>query len=178
MARNHSKAKSRSGGSGTFGALYRNIWQHPDYCGLSGSAAKLLMDFMCQYNGHNNGDLTNAFSVLKSRGWQSKPTVLRATKELLEARMIVQTREGRFLNPGGLCALYAITWKPIDECPGKNLSVGPTEAPYRKFSLEDIKTPGPQNGQGSVHKRVRSRARDETGKYVSVHKRVPLTVVT
>lgn len=178
MARNRSKTKSRSDGAGGFGALYRHIWCHPDYHNLSGNAVKLLMDFACQYNGHNNGDLTNAFSVLRSRGWRSKQTVLRATRELLEARMIIQTREGRFINPGGVCALYAVQWHRIDECPGRNLSIRPTQTPHRKFSLEDIKTPGPQNGQGSVHKRAPSRARDSAGKFVSVHKRVPLTVVT
>ncbi len=177
MAVNRNKAKSRSDGVGGHGALYRHVWSHPDYCGLSGSAAKLLMDFACQYNGRNNGDLTNAFSVLKSRGWRSKQTVLRATTELMEAGLIIQTREGRFTNPGGMCALYAVTWKSIDECPGKNLSVAPTSTPPRKFSLEDIKTPSPRNGQGSVHKRVPSRARDTAGKYVSVHKRVPFVVV-
>jgi hypothetical protein len=178
MAKNRRKTISRSDGAGGYGALYRHVWNNPDYHGLSGNAVKLLMDFACQYNGRNNGDLTNAFSVLKSRGWRSKQTVLRATAELLAAGMIIQTREGRFINPGGVCALYALTWKPIDECPGKHLSVESTETPPRKFSLENIKTPGPQNGQGSVHKRVPSRARDNTGRFVSVHKRAPLMVVT
>lgn len=178
MARNRSKTKSRSDGAGGFGALPKIVWNNPDYHNLSGNAVKLLMDFACQYNGRNNGDLTNAFSVLRSRGWRSKQTVQRATTELLEAGMIIQTREGRFINPGGLCALYALTWKRIDECPGKNLSIAPTSTPHRKFSVEDIKTPGPQSGQGSVHKRVPPRARDSTGKFVSVHKRVPFAVVT
>ena len=115
MARNRSKVKSRSDGAGGYGALYRHIWQHPDYCQLSGNAAKLLMDFACQYNGRNNGDLTNAYSVLSSRGWRSRGTIQRATKELLDARLIVQTREGRFINPGGVCALYAVSWRPIDD---------------------------------------------------------------
>ncbi len=178
MARNRGKTKGRGDGSGGHGALPRHVWRHPDFHGLSGSAVKLLMDFACQYNGHNNGDLANAFSILAERGWRSKATIHRATTELLEAGMIVLTREGRFINPGGVCALYALTWKAIDECPGKHLSVGPTSTPMRKFSLEDIKTPGPENGQGSVHKRYRSRARDEAGKFVSVHKRDRLRVVT
>ena len=178
MARNRSKVKSRSDGAGGFGALYRHIWQHPDYCQLSGSAAKLLMDFACQYNGRNNGDLTNALSSLRTRGWRSRGTIQRATTELLEARLIIQTREGRFTNPGGVCALYALTWHPIDDCPGKRLSVEPTVTPPRKFSLENNKNPCPEIGQGSVHKWGRSRARDEKGKYLSVHKRDRLKVVT
>lgn len=181
MARNRSKVKSRSDGSdgsGGFGALYRHIWQHPDYCQLSGNAVKLLMDFACQYNGKNNGDLTNALSVLRLRGWRSRGTLQRATSELLEAGLIIQTREGRFTNPGGICALYALSWHPIDECPGKRLSVEPSVTPPRKFSLEINKTPCPEVGQGPVHKRYRSRVRDANGKYLSVHKRDRLMVVT
>ncbi len=178
MARNRSKVKSRSDGAGGYGALYRHIWQHPDYCQLSGNAAKLLMDFACQYNGRNNGDLTNAYSVLSSRGWRSRGTIQRATKELLDARLIVQTREGRFINPGGVCALYAVSWRPIDDCPGKGLSIGPSNTPPRKFSLENSKNACPEIGQGSVHKRYRSRERDAKGKYLSVHKRDRLRAVT
>jgi hypothetical protein len=172
------KSKSRSDGAGRYGALYCHIWEHPDYCGLSGNAAKLLMDFACQYNGRNNGDLTNALSVLRTRGWRSRTTVKRATTELLEANLILQTREGRFINPGGVCALYAITWKPIDDCPGKKLSVAPTSTPPRKFSLENNKTPCPEDGHGSVHKRYPPRARDDKGKFLSVHKRDRLWAVT
>jgi hypothetical protein len=178
MARSRSKNKSRSDGAGGYGGLPKFLWKHPDYCNLSGNAAKLLMDFACQFNGRNNGDLTNAYSVLKGRGWRSKQTIQRATNDLLESGLIIQTREGRFVNPGGVCALYAITWKAVDECPGKNLTVAPTNTPPRKFTLEHIKTPGPQNGQGSVHKRGRQRARDKDGKFVSVHKRGRLKAVT
>jgi hypothetical protein len=178
MGRKRSKTKSRSDGAGGYGALYRHVWHHPDYHNLSGNAVKLLMDFACQYNGRNNGDLTNAFSVLRARGWRSRTTIKRATAELLEARFIMQTREGRFLNPGGVCALFAITWKSIDDCPGKALSVEPTSAPPRKFSLENSKTPDPEAGHGSIHKRDRQRARDDKGKFLSVHKQDRLRVVT
>jgi hypothetical protein len=177
MAHNRSKVKSRSDGAGGFGALYRHVWKHPDYCQLSGNASKLLMDFACQYNGRNNGDLTNAFSLLKERGWRSKTTVSRATEELINANLIVRTREGRFTNPGGMCALYAITWKSIDDCPGKKLTVAPTSTPLRKFTLENSKMPCPEGGQGSVHKRDPSRVRDDRGKFVSVQKRDRLRAV-
>jgi hypothetical protein len=178
MAHNRSKNKSRFDGAEGFGGLPKRLWKQPVYCNLSGNAAKLLMDFACQFNGRNNGDLTNAYAVLKERGWRSKQTIQRATSELLESGLIVRTREGRFTNPGGMCALYAIAWKPINECPGKSLEVAPTNTPRLKLTLEHIKTPSPQDGQGSVHKRGRQRARDKGGKFVSVHKRGRLTAVT
>lgn len=167
--RSRSKAGSRGGSESSFGALPRIVWMHPDYCHLSGSAVKLLMDLVCQYNGRNNGNLTVAYSVLKRRGWKSKQTISSATHELLDANLIVQTREGYFTNPGGRCALYAITWKAIDECPGKNLTLRPTSTPFRKFTLEAFKSPGPDSGPSSVHKVGPKRVRDSKGRYVSVH---------
>lgn len=170
MTRTRSKDKSRSDSPGGFGGLPKIVWMHLDYRNLSGNAVKLLMDFACQYNGHNNGDLTNAFSILKQRGWRSKTTVQKATQELLDAGMIVQTREGMFINPGGRCALYGLTWKAIDDCTGKNITMKPTTTPPRKFSLENCNMPSPQNGQGSVHKLYPQRVRGEDGKFVSVQK--------
>ncbi len=53
--------------------------------------------------------------------------------------MIIKTRQGFFMNPGGRCALYALTWLPIDECQGKKLEVNSTTTPPRKFSMEQNK---------------------------------------
>lgn len=173
MARSRKKSKGRPNGGSGHGALPRMVWEHPDYCNLSGAAAKLLMDFACQFNGHNNGDLQAAYSVLSKRGWNSRQTISRAVTELLAAKLIVKTREGKFTNPGGQCALYALAWVQIHDCDGK-LEVAPTSTPPRKFSLEAIKTPSPEHGLGSVHKRGRQRARDGFGRYQSVQKRVRL----
>ena len=73
--------------------------------------------------------------LLKERGFRSKETLSRAINELLEARLIMRTRVGYFQNPGGRCALYALTWQPIDECGGK-LEVAATSKAPRIFSLE------------------------------------------
>lgn len=110
-----------------------------DYKQLHGNAVKLLMALIHQYRGRNNGDLTAAYSEMKKWGFRSKQTLANALKALLSAGMIMQTRTGLFLNPGGRCALYAITWQPIDECPGKMLEVKPTAVPPRKFSTEQNK---------------------------------------
>lgn len=178
MGRSRGKAKSNAAIGGGFGALPRVVWEHPDYCQLSGSAAKLLMDLACQYNGHNNGNLTVAYSVLKRRGWNSKETISKAIQHLLDAGLVIRTREGRFINPGGQCALYALAWHAINECPGKVLIVRPTTTPPRKFTLEASKTPGPQTGQGSVHNPGRQRERNERGEYVSDQKPGRLWAVT
>jgi len=151
---------------------------HQSYQSLSGGAVKLLLEFARQYKGKNNGDLTAAFSILKNRGFNSKDTIRRAIFELVSSRLIIETREGRFINPGGRCALYAITWKNIDECPGKELNEPPTNAPVVKYSMNHVKPPEPETGQGSDQKQVRQKQRDDNGRYSSVQKRVPLMVVT
>ncbi|GAB3288846.1 hypothetical protein [Parahaliea aestuarii] len=179
MGRNIQKAKGRSANAKPFGRLPKEIWEHPDYCNLKPlSAYKMLMEFACQYNGRNNGDLTAAYSVLKARGWKSQDTINNAVEALMRAGLVVRSRTGRFCNPGGRCHLYALTWLPVDECPGKALEIAPTATPLRNFSLEAIKTPSPETGDGSHQKLEPRRERDERGRYVSHQKPVRLLDTT
>jgi len=106
-----------------------------DYRNLPPNAIRLLNALIYQYRGKNNGDLTAAFSVMKRWGFKSKETLANAVQALLDADLIRKTREGMFMNPGGKCNLYALTWHNIDECQGK-LDLKPTNKPIRKFSLE------------------------------------------
>ena len=114
---------------------------HVDFYSLSGSALKLLICIGRQYNGRNNGDLCATLSVLKKFGWTSNDSITNAKRELIEKNLIVETRQGGL---GIGCSLYAITWQPINECPGKNLDVGPTtNAPrsLRPIPLSNSKRP-------------------------------------
>ncbi len=120
----------------SFAGIPRKVIRHPDYHKLGNSAARLLLELAFQYRGKNNGDLTTAFSVLSTRGWKSRQTIDRAKRQLLDNDFIIETRSGRFTNPGGRCALYALTWRSIDECQGKNLEVKSTINPRRTFKLE------------------------------------------
>lgn len=122
----------------SFAGIPRVVLMHKDYHRLSGNAVKLLVDLCYQYRGNNNGDLTTAFGALKKRGWKSRATVDRAKRELLSSGLITETRSGRFLNPGGQCALYALSWASIDECPGKRLDVNSTNLPHRTFNDDGV----------------------------------------
>jgi hypothetical protein len=82
---------------------------------LSGNAVKLLLELAKEFKGHNNGDMSCAFSVLKRRGWRSSGTLAGAKHELLTKGWIICTRNGG----SHCCALYALTWWPLGECPGK-----------------------------------------------------------
>ena len=126
--------------SGGFAGIPRVVLETEDFRGLSSSAKTVLLYLAYQYRGKNNGDLSAPHSRLKEWSIGSKTTLKKALDELQEARMIVLTRSPRFLNPGGRCALYALTWQPINECNGK-LEVEPTARPLRKFTQEGSKTP-------------------------------------
>jgi hypothetical protein len=121
MARRHKNVSAYKRG---FAGIPRLIMDSEDYRDLSASAVKLLVELAYQAREHNNGDLTTALHVLKDRGWKSRTTIKKAQDELLSADLIVCTREGRFLNPGGVCGLYALRWRGIDES--------------TKYRLEDI----------------------------------------
>lgn len=164
-------APNGRGSNPRFAGIPHAVMDSPDYKELKGSAVKLLVELARQYNGYNNGDLTVALSILKSRGFTSSDTISKARDELVRAGMIVETRQGRFLNPGGRCALYALTWKPMDECAGKDLDHKSTVKPLRSFSLES-KSPEPESGKRSHQKEVRRRARDDKGRYSSNQKQV------
>lgn len=134
MARSLRKSKGRNP-AGTFAALPHVVMDSEDFRALSGGALKVLMGLLRQYRGCNNGDLSATFTQAEAWGVGSKTTLAKALRELQEHNLIICTRDGRFVKPGGCCALYALSWRPIDECGGK-LEVVPTITPPRKFSLE------------------------------------------
>ena len=164
------KTFDREGKKERYAGIPHVVLESKSYISLPARANKLLLDVVYQYNGYNNGDLTVAWGFMEKRGWSSKDTLSNAVQDLVEADLIMKTRTGRFMNPGARCDLYAITWRAIDDCPGKDLEVAPTATPPRKFSLERSKNPRPETGHGSSHKSGRERLRDERGRYVSDQK--------
>ena len=119
------RQRSRSKGKGgQYFQLPHTLLNSPMWAGLPFSTKSLFLEFGAQYNGYNNGDLHCAWSLLKKRGWRSSSTVDKAKKKLLDVGLIIETRSGRFLSGGHhRCALYAISYLPIDECRGKDLEV-------------------------------------------------------
>ena len=104
------------GAAHSFAALPHYMLDSDEWSALSGHAVKLLVDLFAQFKGANNGDLSAPWSRMHRRGWRSKATLWDAIHELIEAEFIVPTRTG---SKNHICALYGVTWKPIDECDGK-----------------------------------------------------------
>lgn len=100
----------------SFVAMPHYMLESEQWGALSAHAVKLAMEFARQFKGSNNGDLSVPWSRMKRRRWRSKATLSAAIAELIEAGFVVRTRSP---NRHHVCALYAITWKPIDECDGK-----------------------------------------------------------
>ncbi|RRW10492.1 hypothetical protein EGJ30_01585 [Stutzerimonas stutzeri] len=105
--------------------------QSPGHRALSFVARVVLQELMVQYKKNNNGDLSATRTMAREWGIGSDNTLRGALKELEAAGWIIQTRSSLFSRHGARCALYALSWLPIDECPGKDLEVGPTRAPLR-----------------------------------------------
>lgn len=122
--------RSKSSGEGKFVAIPLAVIKTTKWASLNAWAIRLLVELGSQYNGGNNGDLSAAFSVMRHQGWRSKATLSRALRDLERVDFIVKTRQGW----NNHCSLYALTWKPIDECidrkTGKSKhSAKPTIAP-------------------------------------------------
>lgn len=126
---------------GPYFSLPHIVLDHPDFQALSGPAIKVLLHLGRQFKPGKNGDLSASFKDMNPKGIGSHSTLGKAISELIDANWIIRTREGRFINPGGRCALYALSWHPIGECPGKDLEVRPTITAPRKLTLEINKTP-------------------------------------
>lgn len=136
MANSYSKAKGRREGE-RYCSIPWNVLDSDSYHGLSGIAVKMLLFLVRQYNGNNNGDLSAPFSAAAGLNIGSQSTWYKVLKELIAADLIMVTRDPMKKyhgNPHGLCTLFAITWRKIDECNGK-LDCTPTLTPPRKFSL-------------------------------------------
>jgi len=96
---------------------------------------KLLMDFVAQYNGRNNGDLGMAWSVMEKRGWRSRSTLWNAQKELLQKGWIEISRKGGRHK----ATLIALTFYSIDECKGK-LDIDSTHKPTGLWKINVANT--------------------------------------
>ena len=79
-----------------FTAFPHVVLRSSDYIGLSYKSKSLIVDLVYQYNGRNNGDLTAALGYMQSRGWKRSATLNDAVKELMEANLVLRTREGKF----------------------------------------------------------------------------------
>lgn len=89
---------------------------------LSPHASKLLLELLglLSTNANRNGDLSLAPKVMKCRGWSGRATLAAAVRELVDANLLFQTRQGGRKD----CSLWALTLYPIS-CDLKKIDVTP-----------------------------------------------------
>ncbi len=115
-------AKKR--GDEVFFPFRYDVLRSPLFKLLSCRAKALLIEFVSQYNGYNNGDFSISFNQMKDKGWSSPTTLNEAKKELIETELVIITRQGG----RNQCSLYGVSFLAIDNCNGK-LDVKSTEKP-------------------------------------------------
>ena len=106
--------------------LRYDLMDNENFRTLTPRATKLLIDMASQFRGNNNGDLAATWSLLRTRGWNSKDQIAKGLEELLGRGWIVKCKQGMRIPP--VPTLYALTWLAIDECGGK-LDRSSTKAP-------------------------------------------------
>jgi len=114
-----------------FAMMLWTMGQSEQYRSLSFVARAVLMEIHMQYNGSNNGNLAATRTMAKDWGVTSPNMLQKALSDLLAGGWIVQTRSSYFSRHGSRCALYALSWYAIDECPGKDLEVSWTNTPLK-----------------------------------------------
>jgi len=112
-----------------------------DYVNLRAGSRSLLFEFAYQYKGKNNGNISATYNQMKKRGLRSPTTLAKALKALIAAKMIIKTRQGGKNYP----CLYAVTWRPIDECRGKNLELALQQHHQESFRLSQRRSKQRQN---------------------------------
>jgi hypothetical protein len=96
---------------GPWVALPLNFLRSRAYAQLSPHASKLLGECLSMLgpNACGNGDISLAPKLMHPRGWTSRQTLGDAIKELIEAKILIKTRQGSRLD----CSLFAITLYPL-----------------------------------------------------------------
>ncbi len=111
-------AKSRideSRDPGGYIALPWSVIDSQAYRNLSYTGKALLIELARQYVRNNNGRLLLSQRYLVTRGWRSGDVILRAKRELLDAKLIYQTVQGHRPNKA---SWFALTWYTLDRLPG------------------------------------------------------------
>lgn len=134
-----------------FAMVFLAMGQSAKFRALGPWSRCVLLELMMQYRGNNNGDLSATRTMAKEWGIASDNTLRKALTELEAGGWIIQTRSSIFSRHGARCALYALSWFAIDECPGKSLEIGPTAAPPRTIrSLTSSISSGAENAHDTA----------------------------
>lgn len=140
------RAKAPESFNGHYNAFPRVVEHSTAVVSLSDAAYRLLHAALDLHRGSNNGHIALTLAKLVGYGWNSNDKLTRATRELLDRRLLCMTKQGGMgIGP----SLFALTWLRIHDFTG--LDVGP--AGYRQGAWMDcqpgavVAAPTPGAGQ-------------------------------
>jgi hypothetical protein len=130
MANKRFKGAKQKRASGRFYALPASVLQSKAFIGLSSHAVRLMLDFLEQYRGDDNGRMICTWAHMhEKRGWKSRDTLDKARAELMAAGFLFETVKGRRPNRA---SWYALTFFAID--PNDGYDVSPRAFPFMAFA--------------------------------------------
>lgn len=100
-------------------AIPKAVTDSVSFKGATSAAKALLFALMQQHNGINNGHLHLTKGWLSAQGWTCDESNRKATKELIERDLVIQTKWGG-LNAG--TNKYALTWYDITNYVGLDIT--------------------------------------------------------
>ena len=130
------RKKAPENAEGSFSKMPHRVLDSKAYRELNFAAKVLLHELVRQLNGYNNGHLQLTTTWLRKRGWTSSDTISRATNELIESFLVVNTRQGG-LNIGP--SQFAVTWLAISNYQG--LEMRPEQYPRGRWALRESLPP-------------------------------------
>lgn len=93
----------------TFSLLRHDLYIHPKFVGLSGSAVKTFIYLLGSFRGHNNGEITCPERQCLQLIGISKPTFVKAINELIQADFVEIVE----LSTNNSPTLFGLTCFPI-----------------------------------------------------------------
>lgn len=102
-------AKLKPRGDLPHARVYHAMMDSAAWMALPQSAKVLWLDLRRELKSFNNGNISCALSLLRSRGWTSSTKLARAKFALVALGFLAQTRPGGFAMGRRLCSLYRFT---------------------------------------------------------------------
>jgi len=146
---------------GGYIALPWSVVDSQAYQNLSYTGKALLIELARQYVRNNNGRLLLSQRYLVTRGWKSGDVILRAKRELLDAKLIYQTVQGHRPNKA---SWFALTWYTLDRLPGYDDDVVDG---FRRGMYANAPLPKPKPAREALFEKWRDAGRGSPTKSIA-----------
>jgi hypothetical protein len=149
---------------GNFIGIPRSVANSAAFITLPQLARALYVDLRRQFNGHNNGDICVADSVLTPYGW-AHTSIHKGLQAIIRHGLMVQTRQGGIASLSRICSLYGFTDVPIMANPAKGIAGAAPSLEYRDFKAEPGRKRQRKKPEGS-----RGERESTSGDSMTVHR--------